>query len=58
VRSSGGLLLLVSPPGRQVLHFMPLRYDRWSRSLEVTFGEVIAGGEQAIKLWAQNREQG
>ena len=57
--------------GRQVLHFKPLRYDRWSQSLEVTFGEVMAGGEppllkkrreltreQAIKLWAQKRQQG
>ncbi len=56
--------------GRQVLHFKPLRYDRWSQSLEVTFGEVMAGGkppllkkrreltrEQAIKLWAQKRQQ-
>jgi hypothetical protein len=57
--------------GRQVLHFKPLRYDRWSQSLEVTFGEVMPGGEppllkkrreltreQAIKLWAQKRQQG
>ncbi|MCP9894640.1 DUF1651 domain-containing protein [Vulcanococcus limneticus Candia 3F8] len=57
--------------GRQVLHFRPRRYDRWSQSLEVTFGEVMAGGappllkrreeltrEQAIKLWAQKRQQG
>ena len=54
-----------------MLHFKPLRYDRWSQSLEVTFGEVMAGGEppllrkrreltreQAIKLWAQKRQQG
>jgi Protein of unknown function (DUF1651) len=54
-----------------VLHFRPRRYDRWSQSLEVTFGEVMAGGEppllkkrreltreQAIKLWAQKRQQG
>ena len=57
--------------GRQVLHFRPRRYDRWSQSLEVTFGEVMPGGEppllkqrreltreQAIKLWAQKRQQG
>jgi hypothetical protein len=56
--------------GRQVLHFRPLRYDRWSQSLEVTVGEVMAGGEppllkkrrdltreQAIKLWAEKRQQ-
>jgi hypothetical protein len=53
--------------GRQVLHFRPRRYDRWSQSLEVTFGEVMAGGEppllkkrreltreQAIKLWPRS----
>jgi hypothetical protein len=37
---------------------MPPRYHRWSQSLEVTFGEVIPAGEEAIKLWAQKREQG
>jgi hypothetical protein len=30
---------------RQVLHFKPLLYDRWSQSLEVTFGEVMSCGE-------------
>ena len=57
--------------GRQVLHFRPMRYDRWSQSLEVTFGEVMSDGappllkrrkelsrEQAIKLWAEKRQQG
>jgi len=57
--------------GRQVLHFNPVRYDRWSQSLEVTLGELIPGEpapllkrrrelprEQAIKLWAQKRQQG
>jgi len=57
--------------GRQVLHFRPRRYDRWSQSLEVTFGEVVLSGEppllkkrreltreQTIKLWAQKRQQG
>ncbi|MFM8524393.1 MAG: DUF1651 domain-containing protein [Cyanobacteriota bacterium] len=56
---------------RQVLHFQPRRYDRWSQSLEVTFGEVMTGGEppllkkrmeltreQAMKLWTQKRQQG
>jgi hypothetical protein len=38
--------------GRQVLHFKPLRYDRWSQSLDVTFGEVMPGGEPPL-LWAQ-----
>ena len=57
--------------GRQVLHFRPLRYDRWSQALEVTLGEVMPSGEppllkhrreltreQAIKLWTQKRQQG
>ncbi|MCT0215441.1 DUF1651 domain-containing protein [Synechococcus sp. CS-1330] len=57
--------------GRQVLHFQPRRYDRWSQSLEVTFGEVMPSGEQpllkrrrelmrneAIKLWAKKRRSG
>ncbi len=57
--------------GRQVLHFRPRRYDRWSQRLEVTYGELVPGGEppllkrrreltreQAIKLWAERRQQG
>jgi hypothetical protein len=57
--------------GRQVLHFLPLRYDRWSQALEVTLGEWIPGEpvpllkrrreltrEQALRLWAQKRQQG
>ena len=57
--------------GHQVLHFQPCRYDRWSQALEVTFGEVMPGGEppllkhrrelmrnEAIKLWAQKRRAG
>ena len=57
--------------GRQVLHFQPRRYDRWSQALEVTLGEVIPGQpvpllkrrkeltrEQAIKLWNQKRQLG
>ncbi len=59
----------VSSDGRRVPHFRPRRYVRWSQSLAVTFGEVMAGGEpplvkkrreltreQAIKLWAQKRQ--
>ncbi len=34
--------------GRQALHFRPRRYDRWSQSLEVTFGEVMAGSEPPL----------
>ena len=57
--------------GRQVLHFQPRRYNRWSQTLEVTFGEVMPNGappllkrrkelsrEQAIKLWSERRQQG
>lgn len=57
--------------GRQVLHFKPFRYDRWSQALEVTLGELMPAGEppllkkrkeltseQAIKLWAQKRQAG
>ena len=57
--------------GRQVLHFQPCRYDRWSQALKVTFGELMPSGEppllkhrrelirnEAIKLWAQKRQQG
>ena len=57
--------------GRQVLHFKPLRYERWSQALEVTLGELISGEatpllkrrreltrEQAIKLWNQKRQLG
>ena len=57
--------------GRQVLHFRPLRYDRWSQKLEVTLGELIPGEtvpllkrrreltrEQEFKLWAQKLQQG
>ena len=57
--------------GRHVLHFRPLRYDRWSQSLEVTYGELMPDGEQpllkrrkeltreqAIQLWSQKRQQG
>jgi hypothetical protein len=57
--------------GRQVLHFNPVRYNRWSQALEVKLGELIPGEpapllmrrkeltrEQAIKLWSQKRQQG
>ena len=56
--------------GRQVLHFRPVRYERFSQALELTSGELISGQapllkcrkeitrEEAIKLWAQKRKQG
>ncbi len=54
--------------GRQVLHFRP---SRWSQQLEVTVGELLPNQpvpllkrrlelsrEEALKLWAQKRQQG
>ena len=40
--------------GRQVLHFQPRRYDRWSQSLEVTLGELIPG--EATPLLKRRKE--
>jgi hypothetical protein len=56
--------------GRQVLHFRPVRYSRYSQALELTTGELIPGRapllkcrkeitrEEAIKLWAEKRKAG
>ena len=57
--------------GRQVLQFRPLRYDRWSQSLELIVGELLPdqpvpllkrrrqlSREQAVRLWAEKRAQG
>jgi hypothetical protein len=56
--------------GYQVLHFRPVRYERFSQALELTSGELIPGQppllkcrkevtrEEAIKLWAQKRKEG
>jgi hypothetical protein len=57
--------------GRQVLHFRPARWDRWSQTLELTSGELIPGQpvpllkhrreisrEQAIRLWQGLRQEG
>jgi len=54
--------------GRQVLHFRP---SRWSQQLEVTVVELLPNQpvpllkrrlelsrEEALKLWAQKRQQG
>jgi hypothetical protein len=27
--------------GRQVLHFQPVRWDRWNQPVEVTVGELL-----------------
>lgn len=57
--------------GRQVLHFRPRRYSRYSQALEVTLGELMPAEqppllkrrkdlarEEAIKLWRQKRQAG
>ena len=57
--------------GRQVLHFRPSRWDRWSKRLEVTVGELLPdqpvpllkkrlelSREQALKLWSEKRKLG
>lgn len=56
--------------GRQVMHFRPVRYSRFSQALELTNGELIPGQvpllkcrreitrEEAIKLWAEKRKAG
>ena len=57
--------------GRQVLHFRPNRWDRWSQQLEVTVGELLPdqpvpllkkrlelSREEALKLWSEKRNQG
>ena len=57
--------------GRHVLHFLPSRWDRWSKRLEVTVGELLPGEpvpllknrrelsrEAAIKLWSDKRKGG
>jgi hypothetical protein len=57
--------------GRQVLHFRPSRWDRWSQQLEVTVGELLPdhpvpllkrrlelSREEAIKLWNEKKQQG
>jgi len=56
----GGLIL----SGRQVLHFRPVRYNRWSPTLAVKSGELMPGQpapllkrrrelsrEEAFRLW-------
>jgi hypothetical protein len=57
--------------GRQVLHFRPSRWDRWSQQLEVTVGELLPdqpvpllkrrlelSREEALKLCAEKKKQG
>ena len=56
--------------GRQVLHFRPSRWDRWSQQLEFTVGELLPdqpvpllkrrlelSREEAIKLWTEKKQQ-
>jgi hypothetical protein len=57
--------------GRQVLHFRPTIWDRWSQRLEITSGELLPDQsvpllkrrweldrEEALRLWAEKRQQG
>jgi len=57
--------------GRQVLHFRPSRWNRWSQRLEITSGELLPdqpvpllkrrlelSREEALKLWSEKRNQG
>ncbi len=57
--------------GRQVLHFRPTLWDRWSQRLEITSGELLPDQpvpllkrrweltrEEALRLWAEKRQQG
>jgi hypothetical protein len=56
--------------GRQVSHFRPDLYERFSQALELTTGELIPGHapllkccreitrEEAIRLWAKKRKAG
>ena len=40
--------------GRQVLHFRPSRWDRWSKRLEVTVGELLP--DQPVPLLKKRLE--
>jgi hypothetical protein len=57
--------------GRQVLHFRPTLWDRWSKRLEVTSGELLPdqpepllkrrwelSRKEALKLWTQKLQRG
>ena len=57
--------------GRQVLHFRPTLWNRWSQRLEVTVGELLPDQpvpllkrrleltrEEALKLLAEKRQRG
>ncbi len=44
--------------GRQVLHFRPSRWKRWSQQLEVTVGELLADQPVPLlkKRWELSRQ--
>ncbi len=57
--------------GRQVLHFRPIVWDRWSQRLEITSGELLPdqpvpllkrrwelSREEALRLWSEKRREG
>jgi hypothetical protein len=57
--------------GRQVLHFRPTLWDRWSQRLEITSGELLhdqtvpllkrrweLSREEALRFWSEKRREG
>ncbi len=57
--------------GRQVLYFQPVLWDRWNQPVDLTVGELLPdqpvpllkrrtelSREEALKLWAEKRQQG
>ena len=57
--------------GRQVLHFRPNRWDRWSQQLQITSGELLqyqtvpsaqtlleTEPRGSMRLWGEKRLQG
>ena len=57
--------------GRQVLHFRPTLWDRWSQRLEITSGELLPDQpvpllkrrweltrDEALRLWSEKRKEG
>ncbi|MEY4801478.1 MAG: hypothetical protein RLZZ274_209 [Cyanobacteriota bacterium] len=45
--------------GRQVLHFRPSRWERWTQRLEITSGELLPDQPMTLlkRRWEPNREE-
>ena len=45
--------------GRQVLHFRPSLWDRWSQRLEITSGELLPDQRVALlkRRWEMSRKE-